>query len=287
MNCKEVKQKSFESKLKTYTSVAAGVVASAGIANAQIVYTDIDPDIMISDSSYLIDLNNDANADFRLIHLYYYYSNSILNAIGLEGLNINEALGDTILSTSYSYVSFYPAMLNANDDISENKQVWYYSSYALMYYNGVYGSYTFKGGNWKSTTDKFLGLRFKMDGKWHYGWARIDITAKGEAFIIKDYAYESYPEKHILAGAQVSSVADDAARSVRVFNGPKNLIINTNGVEVADNKGIIHNTLGQKIQSLQLKAGKNVIPLDGFVPGVYLVNMTVNGQPISRKFMVR
>jgi len=277
-----------ESKLKTYSAIAAGVVAATSVSNAQIVYTDVNPDVMLSDSSYMIDLNQDAVGDFNVIHIAYSYgSTSFLNLIGLQALNNNEVLGDTIVSSTYSDISFYPAMLDANDDIEENGQIWFNSSYGMMYYNGVYGSYNFKGGDWQNATDKYLGLRISINGKWHYGWARLDITSNGTAFIIKDYAYESSPETQIWAGVKSSSVLDDPTKAIQVFSGPNNLIIKTNGVHVDGNQVNIFNSVGQKMQTVDINSRKNIISLGDFTPGVYIVNMTVAGQPLSKKFIVR
>jgi hypothetical protein len=277
-----------ESKLKTYSTVAAGVIAAGSSVNAQIVYTDIDPDVMLSDSSFYIDLDNNDTADFAIVHINYSYgSTSFLNLVGLQALRNNEVLGDTIVSATYSYVSFLPAVLNADDDIDASKEVWYNSYYGMMYYNGVYGSFNFTGGNWGNASDKYLGLRFKIDNKWHYGWARVDITANGSAFIVKDYAYESYPEKHILAGKQVSVIPPEDNKMIQVFSANQKLFIHTNGAQIEGNVAHIYNTVGQKMKDVKLDVGKNIISINDLSKGIYIVNLAVNGQTVSRKFIKR
>ena len=57
-----------KSKISSYLTIAAGVTAVASGANAQVVYTDVNPDQILTGnmSSYSLDLNNDATSDFNL-----------------------------------------------------------------------------------------------------------------------------------------------------------------------------------------------------------------------------
>jgi hypothetical protein len=51
--------------------------------------------------------------------------------------------------------------------------------------------------------DRYLGLRFKINGKMHFGWARITVDAmNGHWFTatLTGYAYETIPNKPIIAG---------------------------------------------------------------------------------------
>ena len=62
-----------------------------------------------------------------------------------------------------------------------------------------YGSWV-NGG--KGVKDRYLGLRFKINGLYHFGWARISITTTKNTFtaVLKGYAYETVPHKSIIAG---------------------------------------------------------------------------------------
>lgn len=60
-------------------------------------------------------------------------------------------------------------------------------------------------GNFANTTHRFLGLRFKLHGKTHYGWARFSsVTAVGclpsVTATLTGYAYETVANKSIVAG---------------------------------------------------------------------------------------
>ena len=58
-------------------------------------------------------------------------------------------------------------------------------------------------GQWLNVTNRYLGLKFKIDGKFHYGWARVSVQLPGSFLIdttLTGYAYETVPGKAIEAG---------------------------------------------------------------------------------------
>jgi len=65
-------------------------------------------------------------------------------------------------------------------------------------------SKTYTEGPWANVSNRYLGLRFEINGKFHYGWARLNVTlAKGDFEItatLTGYAYETIPGKPIIAG---------------------------------------------------------------------------------------
>ena len=65
-----------------------------------------------------------------------------------------------------------------------------------------------KGYWWSrgSRVDGYLGLRFQVHGKVHYGWARLSVVnhyrdgIEKLAATLRGYAYETVPDKPIFAG---------------------------------------------------------------------------------------
>jgi hypothetical protein len=57
-------------------------------------------------------------------------------------------------------------------------------------------------GPWTNVANRFLGLRFKIRGKIHYGWARLTVVDQGFKLTgtLTGYAYETIPNKAIVAG---------------------------------------------------------------------------------------
>jgi len=68
------------------------------------------------------------------------------------------------------------------------------------------------GCPWANVSDRYLGLKLKINGEFHYGWARFTVKFHGgppaertwEAHLT-GYAYETVADKSILAGQTKSS----------------------------------------------------------------------------------
>ena len=62
------------------------------------------------------------------------------------------------------------------------------------------------GGPWmnggKGVKNRYLGLKFRTHGHFHFGWARLTVTTQKRAFTatLTGYAYETVPNKAIVAG---------------------------------------------------------------------------------------
>jgi hypothetical protein len=54
----------------------------------------------------------------------------------------------------------------------------------------------------KGVKNRYLGLKFKINGKFHFGWARLTVTTQSTTFTatLTGYAYETIPGKGIIAG---------------------------------------------------------------------------------------
>jgi hypothetical protein len=64
-------------------------------------------------------------------------------------------------------------------------------------------------GRWANLSNRYLGLRFRIGGKVHYGWARLSVeVGNGIVTTMTGYAYETTPNKAIRAG-QTQGPADD------------------------------------------------------------------------------
>ena len=61
-------------------------------------------------------------------------------------------------------------------------------------------------GRWVNVNNQYLGLKFQIHGKTHYGWARLSVQAgspPGGPIVtatLTGYAYETVPNKPIIAG---------------------------------------------------------------------------------------
>lgn len=55
-------------------------------------------------------------------------------------------------------------------------------------------------GEWIGKKDKYLGLKFLVNGAYHYGWLRLSHTPGEERIEVLDYAYNKEAGKEIMAG---------------------------------------------------------------------------------------
>ena len=58
-------------------------------------------------------------------------------------------------------------------------------------------------GSWLNVKDRYLGMKFVIKGKIHYGWARLNVSVQLPLTInatLTGYAYETTPNKSIIAG---------------------------------------------------------------------------------------
>ena len=76
-----------------------------------------------------------------------------------------------------------------------------------MAFHKTYGNHTTLSGPWanggKGVTGRYAGLKFFLNGKIHYGWARMNVEVKGRRIsttTLTGYAYETIPNKPIIAG---------------------------------------------------------------------------------------
>jgi len=173
------------------SAAGVGVLALAQPAEARIVYTKIHYRIPI-DTSYLLDLNHDGVTDFRLLRQFIPTSSGSAYA-SLWAQPLYPTLNKVEGSRGQPFVLKRGARIGSP---------WSYSSNHLMALEDRKGA---KEGHWVNVTDRYLGLKFSINGKVHYGWVRLTVTAQRNALHIVNatvtgYAYETIPNKPIIAG---------------------------------------------------------------------------------------
>ena len=178
---------------------AAGVsLLAAQPAEAEIVYTPAH--IAIGPrSSIELDLNHDGVNDF-LVSRWLYGNGSHLTID-------QQAPANGILA--------HGAALPAGVRIGPKGA---FVAYASMASDVTISGESFSDGPWKNATNRYLGLKFSVNGETHYGWARLTVTAKGEIVAtLTGYAYESVPNKPILAGEMSGPVATSTVGPKETF----------------------------------------------------------------------
>jgi hypothetical protein len=181
--------------LLAYAAMAGAVAYSS---DAEVVYTPIQRHVR---SSFFIDLNHDGLEDFQI------YS-SLLSGAGI--VKVLPARNNRILAAGPDQCVFSNAAapLPGGAVIGPGKP--FQASATCMAYLG-YGALS-SGGPWKEAKHRYLGLAFVIDGKEHFGWARLSLSKFlfNNTAEIEGYAYETIPGKPIIAGDEGSQTKASA-----------------------------------------------------------------------------
>jgi hypothetical protein len=205
-------------------STAAVALLGVTAASSQVVYTDIDPDVVLDepDEMFGIDLDDDGLNDFNFFNesftttvFYGDLANVKALFVGAFDTMLNGIAGSTgFLSGGGGYTYYRPYIIQDGEIIGG----------AFNFYNNNYQTLAMEidefsspfppthNGNWYyfyggEVIEKFLGISFTdEDNIKRYGWIRCSVIDSGRTLIIHDYAYELQPDYPIIAGDTVSYV---------------------------------------------------------------------------------
>lgn len=268
-------------------------------ANAQIVYTDVNPDIVQTCQTFQcsqtsdLDLNNDGVFDLKLdLNLSTFTSRNPPYAQYFSGIIKASPLNGSSIITD---ISGYPLEMNLNELIDSNGSWRDTTNQTLLRktYAGITYVLTSSSGNWMYATNGFLGLKIVSGTQTYYGWVRlnigIDVTPSLGTYRIIDYAYNTIPDQPILAGQTIATgiIENSFATSINLFPNPASdhltiVLPQTNekvDVSIADITGkIIYSTTVSETQKLDVNT-------EGFATGIYIVQIQ-SGEFIATKKLV-
>jgi hypothetical protein len=186
----------------TASAAGVGMLALAQPSEARIVYT---PANVRVNGTLALDLNHDGVADYtintRNFNVYYWE----LWAWPFQG-------GNQVRASNYAAALPLGVRLGA-------KGAWRTGT-AEMLINWFFSSNSSKTshlGPWFDVQRRYLGLKFLIDGHFHYGWARLNVKAgaHGIEAVLTGYAYETIPNKSIVTRPdEVGSVAQPNPASI-------------------------------------------------------------------------
>jgi hypothetical protein len=192
-----------QSGLYSLAAAAAGVsmLALAQPAAGEVVVTKKTIPV-IGDVS--IDINHDGINDFEFYNYFSFGSADLTVRGGLPGGG-----GGAFVVGPSAYAS--PLMRGAQIGPAANFSP---SSTFASIEKGMhlgYSNETLDGPWGGNPQNRYLGVRFRIDGQTHYGWVRLSVFTlpKGAwGATITAFAYETVPDKPILAGTAETSAAE-------------------------------------------------------------------------------
>jgi hypothetical protein len=276
-------KKNLQSRISKYTAVAGAVVSAAG-AQAQVVYTDVNPDYSHNAPEnngfaiYPLDLNNDQTVDFLVASRDTVTANAHVRFT----LAVPYGAGNAVAGETPSNYDYALALdINTMVDSTLN---WIAASNTMAYNTDSNNPYN---ENWNGVTDKYLGLKFIVGGNTHYGWARLDSYAIGDSVVVKDYDFEATPNVVILKGNMGASLTETQIENLVKFvnqaNNSVQVVVNgnlTNGVV-----SVVSST-GQIVSSDAITEKTFSVDMNNLSSGIYMVNVTFNEGSTTKKIIV-
>jgi hypothetical protein len=190
---------SLDNRLMAYVAAAsaAGVttLTLTQSAAAEIVYTPADITV---GSSYALDLNHDGVPDFTLETVPYDsgHGHDFVLALDVPG------------NAAQNYARPLPIGSRIGPERKFTTSTYYGGVW--MGENFEYGSIRNSEGPWYNLTNQFLGVKFLIDGQFHYGWVRLTVHGAISG-VITGYAYETVPNRMLRAGQRSESVANTSS----------------------------------------------------------------------------
>lgn len=255
-----------------------GIISFVSI-KAQIVYTDIsDTTINYPTIEYLgsgtnilnIDLNNDSIVDF-----YFYLSEwqEYVTPSAQPIYTISE-IQTSHQENKICIVEFSTGpctyVFTENDTIGSNC-VW-----NLLYdFSAI--SINVEGASFSCDLpfqNKFYGLSFNIDDNKHYGWIKIDVNKYGE-ITLKEYAYNSIPNKTITAGQiEPNNITDKGYENpIIIYTKNKTLLIKQLSFHELIRQVIIYNLSGAEVLRYKIEDYQTTIDLSEINSGDYIVKV--------------
>lgn len=174
------------------SAAGVGMLALAQPADAKVVFTPVHQ-VIGQNGVYNLDLNNDGTVDFLIQEWNQGFSSS------------NQLLADAALGNAVEGSRFYAAAVQAGASIGPNQK--FVSGGAngeimVAISHFTTGGTSYVHGFWVNVRNRYLGLKFQIDGQTHYGWARLSVRRQAYHLTatLTGYAYETTPNTGIEAG---------------------------------------------------------------------------------------
>lgn len=288
-----------KTRLKQYTAVAGALVAQGNV-NAQVVATNLNPDVVVDSLSapYALDFNNDANPElaFFVQHIsgssstqgvQFTYDGAVAGAQLSPGVSLVGALG-----TGSSSSSFQISALNNGDPISSAANFGTSSNGALgvdlLVDAGPLGQIPIQQGNFLNQSNKFLGAKLTAGANTYYGWVELSVNSNASQITIHGYGYQATANTGILAGEGANSGLELVAFSdkVTIVGTPEHVGINVTPDLIGASVSFVSMS-GQEVSSSLLTDINNTISFDQLSTGIYQVVVSNGIEKTTQRVYVK
>jgi hypothetical protein len=199
-------------------AAGVGVLALAQPAEAKIIYTPAHKNI---GAKTFLDLNHDGIHDFKFIASRTSHcvggctTTGVRHGTAFTSSNAKLAVYGVRSRNQIYGQAKYASALPAGVRIGPNGK--FPGGNIMAEANAIDGANEYYKGPWAGTlgggdvTHRYLGLRFTIKGKIHFGWARLNVIMSQGAHIqatLTGYAFETIAGKSIKAGQTIGTAGD-------------------------------------------------------------------------------
>ena len=184
---------SCQQQLNAYALAAAAagvsVLALAPHSEAKIIYTPAHR-VIGDGNSYKLDFTGHGTTDLTIQNEYNYWG------LHSQELAAKQAGSNQVVHNYFGAVAMSRGQQIGPKCVFSGGLEVMAELTSLANSSGVFGS-------WINVNHRYLGTRFYIKGKVHYGWARLNVQVQLPLTItatLTGYAYETVPNKPIIAG---------------------------------------------------------------------------------------
>lgn len=198
------------------SAVGLGILACATPVHAKIVYTPAH--VVLNNASWTpLDLNHDGINDFS----FGFHLGNQSSALSVGPISLN---GNAVVANGF-YASALRAGVRVGGKADPPKLGHSYGMAAVQENCQSKNSCTldFRGAwenDGKGVKNRYLGFKFMIKGKVHYGWARVTVEPKSAHGILTGYAYETIPNKAIITGKTKGPDDSPVEKSAATLTAP-------------------------------------------------------------------
>jgi hypothetical protein len=184
-------------RMKLYSTAAAvagvSMLALAQPAQAKVVYTPANVNVN-ENAPYALDVNGDGTADFTFTFFSADHTDLLICDLDTVGNALQSYKGERGEAGAFPVGAVIGPAQNFTSA----------TTYGGIFMAAV-SQYSVSNswGPWINVNNRYLGMKFLIDGEVHYGWARFSIRnwdKRGGKVLLTGYAYETDVNKKITAG---------------------------------------------------------------------------------------
>lgn len=304
-----------KSKLIQYGLLSAGATGIAAQANGQVLYTDIEPDVLLyeweemgSDQGWQsFDLNLDGQIDVQLYQWYVFICGYCPGAIGfnvelLDGAQIGTVIEGPLSlfstfqsgSSSSEPACYIPShavakgfqsgdMIDIGDDFGIIEDIWKDYDCGSNGDGGIQIDIQLQGDELK----QFLGFKIPIGASYQFGWLRLYLDDEGRLFVT-DMAIQQSPNIPLPIDPPVLNIFTEAAEMQNVYwsNGQVCFQTNSPDFDVIQ----IFSVTGQLLQETNfdksIGSHRNQVTFTS-APGIYILGLISDkGMHVAQTFII-